>query len=685
MSMVRNIAGKELLESIRDRRTLFLSIFLPILMYPAIFLLGTQLIVAQQSELQATDSRVLVVGAGDSHLVVQGMRQNELLDVTLSDSPVSRAEALTLISSSDVDIVVDLSQWDRSAAEGSADPRPLAQAWYSLVEPASETALERVEQSWDEWLRQQIDANLAEAGLDRSTLEPAIWSADDVNTQEQRGGFLLGSFLPMFILTNVVAGALYPAIDATAGERERKTIQTLFTAPVTAVEILAGKYVGVFVVALIAGLANLISLVLVLVQGLATVPDLAEVLDVSLNASQVLGVAAGIVCIAAIVAAVALTVAVLAPTFKDASAYSSAFFLMFLMPAIYAQMPGVELTPALAFAPALGQVLLMKEVLTDGLQLDSLFLVVAGSVAWSLMAAVFAARIFADERLLSGSGGSLKLLMPRSQLRAGGVPGTDDALAWFGLMFVGMYYIGATLQSWNPQVGLLLTLWGLILGMTLLVSWRLRIDMVQTFSLRRPAPLSVLGAALMGCSGALVLSVLVGVVDQWLFPIPEELKLQMQEQLLEFFPRPTSFASWMWLFALGALSPAICEELMFRGFILSGLRQSTRPWTAVVVTAVLFGLLHLSLFRLVGTTTLGIIMGWLVLRSGSIVPAMVFHGLNNALALYIGFTWSMDAEPSIGLLAGAAGVFVAGLVIVRASPLPDRGALARSDSSGATG
>ncbi len=87
---------------------------------------------------------------------------------------------------------------------------------------------------------------------------------------------------------------------------------------------------------------------------------------------------------------------------------------------------------------------------------------------------------------------------------------------------------------------------------------------------------------------------------------------------------------------LFAVVPAICEEVAFRGYILSGLEAGHRRWTAIVLSAVLFGLLHvlMSLFQqLFNATLLGLVLGWMAIRTRSLFPGIVFHLTNNALAV----------------------------------------------------
>ena len=89
-----------------------------------------------------------------------------------------------------------------------------------------------------------------------------------------------------------------------------------------------------------------------------------------------------------------------------------------------------------------------------------------------------------------------------------------------------------------------------------------------------------------------------------------------------------------------ALIPAICEELAFRGFILSGLERQHRTRSAILLSALMFGFLHvlLSLFQqLFNATLLGIILGLLAVRSRSILPGILFHFLNNAIGVARGY------------------------------------------------
>ncbi len=102
--------------------------------------------------------------------------------------------------------------------------------------------------------------------------------------------------------------------------------------------------------------------------------------------------------------------------------------------------------------------------------------------------------------------------------------------------------------------------------------------------------------------------------------------------------------SWLALL-VGALVPAICEELSFRGYVLGALR-TLGPTAAVVLTGLLFGALHLSIVRLIPLTLLGMLWALAVQRSGSILPGMIMHLINNGIALLLTFFVQDQATPA---------------------------------------
>src|SRR5262249_11226332 len=116
-----------------------------------------------------------------------------------------------------------------------------------------------------------------------------------------------------------------------------------------------------------------------------------------------------------------------------------------------------------------------------------------------------------------------------------------------------------------------------------------------------------------------------------LFPTFVDLTQARQALVAEASP-PGSAAGWGGLGVLARL-PAVCKEVAFRGFILSGLRRRFRPWTAILLSSLLFALYHNHVFVLLPLFGLGVVLGVLAVRSGSIWPGVLLHAGCNALVL----------------------------------------------------
>ena len=147
----------------------------------------------------------------------------------------------------------------------------------------------------------------------------------------------------------------------------------------------------------------------------------------------------------------------------------------------------------------------------------------------------------------------------------------------------------------------------------------------QTLLLRLPSWRTLSGAALL----AVVLHPAVNRLQVFvaeLYPVSDEIKMMLER----FFKQAPNF--WL-LVLLIAVMPAICEELAFRGFILSGFRHLGHKWRAIVYSALFFGLTHAVIQQSLIACLVGVVIGYIAVQSGSILPCMIFHVLHNTLAL----------------------------------------------------
>jgi len=212
------------------------------------------------------------------------------------------------------------------------------------------------------------------------------------------------------------------------------------------------------------------------------------------------------------------------------------------------------------------------------------------------------------------------------------------------------------------------------LGVPLIAASIQRIRLPNAFQLRASGALSYVAAAILGLT---------------LWPFAYEAFLLTNSSGLELASKLKEVQSWLnrlpdlspaVLLPCLAITPAVCEELFFRGYLFGAFRKAVRPWTAIIGTAVIFGVFHviastLSTERLIPSTLMGIVLGWVCYRTGSVLPGILLHALHNGFLLMIvhyrerlvGLGWGIEEEthlPALWLCGAAASVFLAAGLLV---------------------
>lgn len=649
------IIRKELMDMLRDRRTMIAMVGVPIVLYPVLFIFGSQAAMVQQDKLRRTASVVAVYPGTDPSLA-SWLENDPLLHV------VETTKAAENFYSGDVDAVISTSQnVDLTLlGGGSLD----VEVHYDAAEPDSRQALRRVSDALYKHGESILDERLTARGIDREFIRPVDVHGTNDAPAGKTTGALLGTILPMIMVIMLGVGAFYPAIDLTAGEKERGTFETLLSTPTSTTEIVCGKFFTVFCLSLLAGFLNLGSLLITFGFQLAQMDQ--KELQISLPIETVALIALVIVPLAFFISALMMTVAMFAKTFKEAQNFVTPFFILIMFPAVFAAIPGTELTVPLYFVPIANVALLFKELMTQQGSAEEVLVVFLSTAAYAALALLGAVWIFKREEVILAEEHGLPITLRRSVFLPRSVPTPGMIALLYVLALLLNFYVG-TYFAREPFSGLLITEWALILAPTLLLLWYTRVNLVEGLNLRTPGALAFLGTLIVAASWAVIV-IQLGYWQNKLLPIPKEIAEQMN-RLFEGRSEGSGFALLM--FAV-ALSPAICEEILFRGAILSGVRGRMPAWAAILLVGLLFGLLHVSVHRLVVTTLSGIVLTYLVYRTRSIFASMTAHFILNATAILAAtrFAAILDryqieqrGEPMWAFVSALA-VFVLGLALV---------------------
>lgn len=622
---VRTIFFKELLDTFRDKRTLVAMVGVPVILYPALLILATQVTLVQQSRMAARESRVAVTGAG-ADTVRDWLSDAEGVNLVSPADPGAALQAGHL----DAVIAADTDVSEILAREGTAS----VAVRYDATEARSRAAVERVRDALGKARERLIAERVREAGLTQTFAKPLDIEYDNVAPPAKSTGSILGAILPLIMVVMLGVGAFYPAVDLIAGEKERGTFETLLSTPATKLDIVAGKFLAVFGLSMLTGMLNLASMIATVLFQLSQISsaDAGERLipAIEIPPHAVAAIFLVLIPLAFFISAVMMTVALLARSFREAQNYVSPFFLAIVLPASAAAIPGVELTPVTQFIPIANVALLFRDALTRTIAPEMLFLVFLSTAVYAMLALVVATWMFQREEVVLSEESAAPLTFDRSSLSPTATPTAGISLAVFAVVMLLIFYGGSAAQAWRLHAGVLITQYGLILLPVLAALWYGKVNFRSALNLRAISPASLLGTALVAL-GWVVLSIQLGYLLSRSLPLPEE----MQELAQRLFDTSGIPGGALALLMIIALSPAICEELLFRGMLLSGLRRRIPDWAAVIVVGILFGFFHLSLYKLVPTALTGIVFTYLVVRTGSIFASMLAHFALNGLSVLI--------------------------------------------------
>lgn len=206
-------------------------------------------------------------------------------------------------------------------------------------------------------------------------------------------------------------------------------------------------------------------------------------------------------------------------------------------------------------------------------------------------------------------------------------PDPREAALLLALVIALNLAIGYPVQAYSLIPGVLVTEW-LLIALPVLIFVRVRrLSPRAALLVRAPTIRAATGAAISGATAWYLVGLLVEHVQSRFLPIPPEIQDALR-RLVSGSERPLMLD----LFAL-AISPAICEEMLFRGILLRATEHAWSPRWGMMGNAVLFAAFHLSVYRFVPTAVLGLILAAITYRTRSIFPAIVFHLLNNAATL----------------------------------------------------
>jgi sodium transport system permease protein len=323
-----------------------------------------------------------------------------------------RAKAEALLLDQKVAAVVVAPPETEAALEGGG--QAVVQVLYTKRFDRSVEALDRVRPLLESLNADTLQVRLETRDLDPGFVQPLKLEAVDLEFQKDLGPLIASRLLPIVLLTMLILGALYPAVDLTAGEKERGTLETLLVSGARPVDVMAAKYLTVSAVAVVTALANLAAMGATFGAGLSL--GGATQTTFQLTVGQVLIMLACLVPAALLLSGLSLAVASTARTFKEGQSLMSPLMLVCLSPALLSQMPGVELNELTALVPLLNVALLIKAAVLGNATPLQVALTIGSVLAFALLALKLAASAFNSEVFRFGGTEGFKALFRKQSV-----------------------------------------------------------------------------------------------------------------------------------------------------------------------------------------------------------------------------------------------------------------------------
>lgn len=394
---------KEILELLRDRKTLMFVVALPVLLFPILFLIVAFLMSNVTQEAQQRVHKYTIIGAEyasdfskslfyhqyfklvpvEKLPAIKALSAQVLVSPSLSND--IKKKISTVIASGEVDMVIVIPHTEK-------DQNNLLQQkqWYAIFNDASAlnfmySRLNELTEKYASTIRSEL---LPSYQLKANEFEflraPVIWKKIDVSDARENLGEKLGGLIPYLLIPLCLVGATYPAIDLGAGEKERNTLETLLLTPMPRYYLVVGKFLTIVSTAIASALITIASflfwsLSFVSVMGVSIFEEIIG----SIAITDFLLILVLLIPLSAVFACILLMISIYARSFKEAQNYMGPLSFLVMLPVITATLPNIKLTWVTAAIPVTNIALAIKEILKGTVDYNFVFTIFVSTMIFA--------------------------------------------------------------------------------------------------------------------------------------------------------------------------------------------------------------------------------------------------------------------------------------------------------------
>ncbi len=616
------IYKKEMLDLVRDRRTIITSFILPILLYPLLMIGFSSMMSRQEMKLELQGIVIYLndmVHDETSRELKKSLSQIETLQI-MDEAPIyNKNTYLDLLQEKSIQALINI---DDSLSSSGYRIYNIT-CFYDETSEKSSMTYRKVRDNLNDLEETLISKRLEKIKINSEILNAVEIKKQNIAPPEQMVGFLVGKFLPYLLIILTISGASIIASDLIAGEKERGTLETILVSAARRDELVIGKYLTIITMSIITVILNLLSMYLSfrhIFMQLGT--GMGEFQLPIGNFALILLLMLPLITL---FSAILLSISTYSRNIKEAQSYQMPLLFGAIMLSMVSFLPGFELNLGFSLIPIVNFSLMMRDIMLNNYQLHYFFIIIGSTLVLDVITVYISIKLFHSENVLfrTAEEKSLKFWGKNKK----NVLNLQFIIVYFVIMIIALYYIGGSWQLKDIMNGLIKTQLLIILLPVILILRISKTDLKTTLRLNYTNPLNFL-LVLVAAVPLLLLAGILGKLINNIFPVSEAY-LEALQNLVSVQQN----GLWFTIFVVGVL-PGICEEVMFRGFILNALRKKG-VWYGIILTAILFGAFHLDPFRLLPAALLGIWLGYLAMKTNSLFVPILAHFAQNTITILI--------------------------------------------------
>ncbi|MDN5354793.1 MAG: sodium transport system permease protein [Candidatus Cloacimonadota bacterium] len=617
------IYKKELLDLLRDRRTVVSSIVIPIILYPLIMIGFSSMMSRQEMKMEQKEVTIYVQDNLQDEKSEKVLGEFEQIENLQLMQPVQNSQLQTyldLLQEDSIQAVVTINDSINSAGYEVLQLK----IYYNNAEENSSEAYSRLKQTLPEIEKQLVASRLQKLQVDTEVLDAINTESENVAPPTKMFGFILGRILPYLLILMTISSGSVVASDLVAGEKERGTLETILVSAADRMDIVIGKFLTIITFSIITVLLNLMSMFISIRYILIQMTT--EVTAVSLPIGNFVLILVIMIPLVTLFSAILLSLSTYSRNIKEAQSYQMPILFTAIILSMISFLPGFKLNYGFALIPIVNFALLFQGILTGSFHLGYFLTVIGSTLVLDVIAVKISLNLFNNEKVLfrTAPEESYKFWGKKNRQN---IFTTRIAIILYFAIFLALIYLGGKWQTQEFISGMIKTQLLLILLPVLVILRISKQDTKKALQIKASKPLNYL-VVLLGFIPILIVVISVTQLINYLFPIPESYLKNLSEII-----SMKDQSLWLNLGVI-ALLPAICEEVLFRGYFLRVFSQKGF-WKGIVIVALMFGAFHMSPYRILPTGLLGVWLAYLALKGKSLHLPILAHFLNNGVTVII--------------------------------------------------